>query len=119
MARRRPLSLTSLIDVIFLLLLFFMLSSTFTRFGKVDLAAGGQGGAGPAPDIFLTVDGQGLRLNGLAMDLEGAAEAVTDLVAQGAKTALLLPGGDASTQDLVAALDRLGAIAPLQITVAR
>ena len=31
-ARRRRLPLTPLIDVIFLLLLFFMLSSTFTRF---------------------------------------------------------------------------------------
>ncbi|WP_367714863.1 biopolymer transporter ExbD [Nitratireductor sp. GISD-1A_MAKvit] len=38
--RRKPLSLTSLIDVIFLLLLFFMLSSTFTRFASVEISGG-------------------------------------------------------------------------------
>ena len=46
--RRRRLSMTSLIDVIFLLLLFFMLSSTFTRFAELELAAGGTGGS-PMP----------------------------------------------------------------------
>ena len=42
--RRRKLSMTSLIDVIFLLLLFFMLTSTFTRFAELDLAAASGGG---------------------------------------------------------------------------
>ncbi|MEM8921756.1 MAG: biopolymer transporter ExbD, partial [Pseudomonadota bacterium] len=37
--RRGRSSITSLIDVIFLLLLFFMLASTFTRFSEVDIAA--------------------------------------------------------------------------------
>ena len=32
--------MTSLIDVIFLLLLFFMLSSTFSRFAEVEISAG-------------------------------------------------------------------------------
>ena len=41
--RRRRLSMTSLIDVIFLLLLFFMLTSTFTRFSEVELTAAGSG----------------------------------------------------------------------------
>ena len=38
---RRAVSLTALIDVIFLLVLFFMLSSTFTRFAKVYKAGKG------------------------------------------------------------------------------
>ena len=44
MRRRRRsgrLSMTSLIDVIFLLLLFFMLTSTFSKFSEVELAAEG------------------------------------------------------------------------------
>jgi biopolymer transport protein ExbD len=36
--RRRTIALTSLIDVIFILLLFFLLSSTFSRFGELSLA---------------------------------------------------------------------------------
>ena len=35
------MALTPLIDVIFLLLLFFMLSSTFSRFGEIKLDLGG------------------------------------------------------------------------------
>ena len=35
---RRQISVTSLIDVIFLLLLFFMLSSTFSKFADVELS---------------------------------------------------------------------------------
>jgi biopolymer transport protein ExbD len=55
--RRRAISLTSLIDVIFLLLLFFMLSSTFTRVGDLPFLAATSGGAvaaGPPP-AFLRV----------------------------------------------------------------
>jgi len=36
--RRRTLSITSLIDVIFLLLLFFMLASSFTRFSELEMS---------------------------------------------------------------------------------
>ena len=35
--RRRPISLTPLIDVVFILLMFFMLTSAFTRWKAVDL----------------------------------------------------------------------------------
>jgi biopolymer transport protein ExbD len=46
--------MTSLIDVIFLLLLFFMLSSTFSRFGEVELTAA----AGGNMLIFFLVAGR-------------------------------------------------------------
>ena len=46
---RRRLSMTSLIDVIFLLLLFFMLTSTFSKFSEVELAsAAGSAQAAPS-----------------------------------------------------------------------
>ncbi|HSF64459.1 MAG TPA: biopolymer transporter ExbD [Paracoccaceae bacterium] len=41
--RRRALSLTSLVDVIFLLLIFFMLATTFTRTTDLPLAGGWPG----------------------------------------------------------------------------
>ncbi len=65
-ARARRLSMTSLIDVIFLLLLFFMLSSTFSRFAEVDLSTAGAGGAGKS-DVkmsFLQLGEDNLRVNG-------------------------------------------------------
>jgi biopolymer transport protein ExbD len=69
--------MTSLIDVIFLLLLFFMLSSTFTRFAEVDLAAAGTGAAaaGDARPVFLQLFPGVARLNGqpYALDALGPA----------------------------------------------
>lgn len=44
--RRRALTLTPLVDVIFLLLLFFMLTSTFSRYGEIEISAAMGGGAG-------------------------------------------------------------------------
>ncbi len=40
--------MTSLIDVIFLLRLFFMLSSTFSRFAEVELTAAGASASAPS-----------------------------------------------------------------------
>lgn len=63
--RRRKLSMTSLIDVIFLLLLFFMLSSTFSRFAEVELASAGTGqGASSGKPVFVSLAADSLRLNG-------------------------------------------------------
>jgi biopolymer transport protein ExbD len=69
--------MTSLIDVIFLLLLFFMLSSTFTRFSEVELAAAGAARAETASDIrpfFLRLGVDSLDLNGRSIALEGVGE---------------------------------------------
>ncbi|MBW4982154.1 biopolymer transporter ExbD [Mameliella sp. CS4] len=70
--------MTSLIDVIFLLLLFFMLSSTFSRFAEVELAAGGAGtgeASGLRP-VFLRLAPDGLSLNGTSHDLTALPEAL-------------------------------------------
>lgn len=77
--RRRKFSLTSLIDVIFLLLLFFMLSSTFSRFAEVDLASASAGGAAAtAPPVFLSLAAGSLRLNGT----EAAMDSLSDTLAK-------------------------------------
>ncbi|TCL08497.1 outer membrane transport energization protein ExbD [Shimia isoporae] len=77
---RRPLALTPLIDVIFLLLLFFMLTSTFSTFGEIELSNARQG-SGTAqttvdrhfvqlgPDR-LTLNGQSATLDDIASDIE-------------------------------------------------
>ncbi|MGS4944118.1 biopolymer transporter ExbD [Meridianimarinicoccus sp. RP-17] len=80
--RRRParrIALTPLVDVIFLLLLFFMLSSTFSRFADIPLQTAQDGAVAPegAP-LFLSVGPDGLDLNGRAV---ASAEALPDAVA--------------------------------------
>lgn len=64
---RRPVTLTPLIDVIFLLLLFFMLSSTFSKFGEIELSQATSGAArssDPSKRAFLQIGAERLVLNG-------------------------------------------------------
>ena len=69
--------MTSLIDVIFLLLLFFMLSSTFNRFAEVELAAAGSGQASqPTTPAFLSLKPESLSLNGVVTDIQGIGPAL-------------------------------------------
>ncbi|MEM9576925.1 MAG: biopolymer transporter ExbD [Pseudomonadota bacterium] len=69
--RKKSISMTSLVDVIFLLLLFFMLTSTFSKFAEVTLSAASAGGdaAGPAP-IFLQLFENRLTVNGQTRSLD-------------------------------------------------
>ncbi|BAQ70222.1 biopolymer transporter ExbD [Rhodovulum sulfidophilum] len=116
--RRRRLSLTPLVDVIFLLLLFFMLSSTFTRFAEVDLVAAGQGGAPAAPDarpLFLQLEPDRLRLNGRELALDGLVEGL-DPVEPG-QVVLVALRGAVTAQRLTDLLVALRAIPGLGVTV--
>lgn len=116
-ARRRALSMTPLIDVIFLLLLFFMLSSTFSRFGEVELTGASQGGAvSAAPSFFLSVAAEDLRLNGTAIDLGDLPGAVTEENADGVLVSL---APQVTAQRLIDVLAVLRGIAGLQVTVLR
>ncbi|MEX0340384.1 MAG: ExbD/TolR family protein [Arenibacterium sp.] len=82
--RRRVVSLTALIDVVFLLLLFFMLTSTFSSFGEIELfpPAGGQAGASePQQRAFLQLGAELLTLNGETVALDALVDQIdADLV---------------------------------------
>lgn len=77
---RRKLSMTSLIDVIFLLLLFFMLSSTFSRFAEVELAPASGGGvrAEEVSPVFVQLSAQALTVNGQPGTLDNLPSALSD-----------------------------------------
>lgn len=80
-ARRKSLSMTSLIDVIFLLLLFFMLTSTFSKFSEIELtsgAAGGQSIAQDAPPKFLRLGNESIDINGTPVALTEIGKTMTD-----------------------------------------
>lgn len=77
--RRRTVSLTALIDVVFLLLLFFMLTSTFSNFGEIEMnrTAGGQAQQDdPTKRVFVQLGAERLVLNGTAVTLENLAGAL-------------------------------------------
>lgn len=57
--------MTSLVDVIFLLLLFFMLSSTFSKFAEVELSAAAAGAVtAERPPIFVQLFSDSVTVNG-------------------------------------------------------
>ena len=78
----RRVALTPLIDVVFLLLVFFMLAAQFGRETALDLAGSG-GGAGDysGPPRLVTLAPEGLMLNGQSIaeaDLADALAALTE-----------------------------------------
>lgn len=106
--RARRLSLTSLIDVIFLLLLFFMLSSTFTRFAQVKINVGTGGGAvGTRPDVVVSLGEASWSLNGDAVTAETMGANLAPLRQNGGTRAVVLVSPDVASQDLVDALEIL------------
>ncbi len=117
--RRRRLSMTSLIDVIFLLLLFFMLSSTFTRFAEVELsAAAGSAGQGGDRPLFLQLGPDAVRLNGADLPLEGLAAALRAQAPESGDQAVLVSLRDAVTaQRLTDLLVVLRGVDGMRITV--
>jgi biopolymer transport protein ExbD len=116
--RRRKLSLTSLIDVIFLLLLFFMLSSTFSQFAEVDLSTAGTGqpSASETPPIFLQLGADRLRVNAREVALTDLREELAPLI-EGEARALVSPGADVTAQRLTDLLLALRGIPGLKVQV--
>ncbi|MEP5730423.1 MAG: biopolymer transporter ExbD [Sulfitobacter sp.] len=117
-ARRRKLSMTSLIDVIFLLLLFFMLTSTFSKFSEVELSADGSGAvvSSDSPPLFLQLDERALRLNGDPLTLETLAGSPLAEAEDG--TSLLISlGSGVNAQRLTDLLVALRDLPALRVTV--
>ncbi|WP_076531053.1 biopolymer transporter ExbD [Roseovarius nanhaiticus] len=121
--RRGRLSMTSLIDVIFLLLLFFMLSSTFSKFSEIELTAGGSapGGAAETPPLFLRLGQDDLSLNGQTTSLGALQTALgqsgpASVADDRPRTVLVSLGQDVTAQrltDLLGALRGTEGISPL------
>jgi len=106
--RRRP-SLTPMIDVVFLLLVFFMLASRFgvEQVMPLPLAGGGDGYSGPPRLVEVGPDG--IRLNGHPVAADGLGAALAPLTETRADTIILRGEGEATLQDVVSVADRLRA----------
>ena len=109
--------MTSLIDVIFLLLLFFMLTSTFSKFAEVPLPVGTAGDAAPEPaPVFvrltadaITLNGETLTLDDLVVKLAGQPDAPT--------TAIVGLGTEVTAQRLTDVLSKVRSVPNLTLNV--
>ena len=111
----RPIPLTPLVDVVFLLLMFFMLSTTFAKYGQLGMGRSSREGspqaASTAPvfaeskvvvDIF---HGPNVRINGRPTALNGLVAALDNLRARGITSGIVRAREDATVQDLVSVLE--------------
>lgn len=120
--RRNLISLTPLIDVVFILLVFFMLASSFLDWRAIDLSPPVKAGGGAMIDGVLLVDvgTESLRLSGEAMDLEALAERVGSQVsARPDRTVIIRPGAEVTLQRTILVLDRLRAAGVQDMSLVR
>jgi len=118
-ARRRPvISLTPLIDVVFILLVFFMLASSFMDWRTLALDTAAAGAPAPAEEapFVVQIDAGELRLNGDAITLEALIDA-----ARARRPAVqpvsLQPMAETRVQAVVRVLDALNGagVGPLKL----
>lgn len=114
--------MTSLIDIIFLLLLFFMLSSTFSRFADVELGPSGSGGPTRQESVpaFLKLTADRLLLNGselTSQTLPGEIERLKS--GSGVNSVILSVDETASSQQLVDTLLVLRRSADISLQIVR
>ncbi|MGR3586967.1 MAG: biopolymer transporter ExbD [Paracoccaceae bacterium] len=115
--RRRALSMTSLIDVIFLLLLFFMLSTTFTRTAELPLVAGARGaGTAQTVPVFLRLAPETLTVNGQSALLDQVAAQILAL-GQDQPQVLVSLAPHVSAQRLADLLVRLRSTSGMRVQV--
>ncbi|WP_138466239.1 biopolymer transporter ExbD [Poseidonocella sp. HB161398] len=107
---RRP-SLTPMIDVVFLLLVFFMLASRFGMDMQIPLGLGGSGGAErwSGPPRLVQIEPDSLALNGVAMAAPELVAALSGLTETPADPVVLRAGEEADVQRLVEVMETLGA----------
>jgi biopolymer transport protein ExbD len=110
--------LIPLVDVIFLLLTFFMLSTNLAAYSALTLgdyrresgAAAPPTEAAPAtarPDLILTVSAGEVRANGTVLPLAGFADEAARLKAGGADSVVVFVRPSATAQDIVSVLEVL------------
>ncbi|MFN0263381.1 ExbD/TolR family protein [Tepidamorphus sp. 3E244] len=105
--RKRLVNITPLIDVIFLLVLFFLLASVFARNGEIDISARVPGNAvqSDLQTVLVRVgEGGALDINGRPVEREALFEAI----GEASETRVVLLARPGSTmQDFVTMLDRI------------
>ena len=122
-SRKRLISLTPLIDVVFILLIFFMLASNYLQWRSIELNTPTVSTTGSAMEgailVRLKADG-GLDLNGETLSLEGLGARVrTHLERNPDQPILVQPEASVALQRIVTVLDRLATVGGTHIGLAR
>jgi biopolymer transport protein ExbD len=107
-AARRP-SLTPMIDVVFLLLVFFMLAARFGHDLSLPMVIGGGAAAYDGPPRLVVIEAERLTLNGRALPLDALAEALGPLMETPEDIVVLRPAEGVPLARLIEVRDALAA----------
>lgn len=118
--RRQPISLTPLIDVVFILLLFFMLTSSFMQWRQVDLPEPTQAEGSDAEIrvVHLAADGVSVTIGEQSIDSSNQAALAQAISAAGNVVFALDVEKGATTQSLITLVDRLKQAGAKQVSLA-
>lgn len=105
--RGRAAPLTPMVDVVFLLLFFFMLASRFGADQALPLNLAGGNTEWSGPPRLVEVASDGVRLNGRTLELADLPNALNRLVDTTADPILIAPRDGVPTRELVAVVDAL------------
>lgn len=97
----RRQSLTPMIDVVFLLLVFFMLAARFGQDMALPLVTGGAGATWSGPPRLIEIAPETLRLNGAPLELADLPGALDPLMTGPDEAVVLRPLPGASLQRLM------------------
>ena len=114
--RRRP-SLTPMIDVVFLLLVFFMLAARFGQEMTLPLGLGGSGGDWQGAPRLVRIAPDKVYLNGRETDPASLATALQSLMPEPDLPVLLSPEADVDLARLIEILDLLRTAGISQLSV--
>lgn len=120
---RALISLTPLIDVVFILLVFFMLASNLTRWTTVDLETAAGRSAAPSTEaaVVLSLRDDGtLEWGGAAIDPETLESRLAEVAATDAERRVVVrPDAGVPLQRVVTVLDGVGRAGLTRVTLVR
>lgn len=109
--RRSLISLTPLIDVVFILLVFFMLASNFLEWRSINLNAPAEStgrGSSIEGSILVEIRADGLRMSGLPISLDELSGKISDQMKTSPERGIFVkPAPSVTLQETVAILDVL------------
>ena len=99
--RARTPGMTAMIDVVFLLLVFFMLAARFGVEGGIELELAGQGGEYSGPPRLVAISPSSVELNGREIAVEALPDALVPLTSAPDDIVVVRPVGGATTQQVI------------------
>ena len=116
---KKRLALTSLIDIIFLLLLFLMLTSTFSKFSEIELSVAATAAESNVSEkiLFLRISALRIDLNSDEVQINSLSKSIKSFTKNAKASLVISMDQDVTSQRLVDILGRVANIEGLSVNL--